>query len=425
MTGKHITVAALGSRGDVQPVLALCLGLRAAGHTVTVVAGSNFADWIAAHGLRAVPAVDIEAVMNSERGLVWTESSQSQFKQLQMMASLFDEHAEAMFAPLLALAPETDLYLSGLTSEPLVQTASAQSGVPYLNAFLQPQLPTRSGAATMMPLVARGSSRLNEWVGHLALRLLWRVAAKPANRLRARAGLPPHNAASYAAQQRRTPVIYGYSSHIAPPPPDWPAWATVTGYWFLDEDAGWQPPDELKAFLEAGPPPVYIGFGSMANRAPQQTLSLILEAVAQAGARAVIGAGWARLADGAALPPSVHVVGSAPHGWLFPRVSALIHHGGAGTTAAGLRAGRPSMIIPHMADQPYWGRRVYELGVGVRPVPRHQLTAERLASGLRQLAEDGALRARAAALGQQLAAERGVERAVEVIGAHLRTLQGR
>jgi UDP:flavonoid glycosyltransferase YjiC (YdhE family) len=420
MPGKRITVAALGSRGDVQPLLALSLGLRAAGHTVTVVAGSNFADWVAGHGLRLLPALDIEALLNTERGLAWTGSSESQFKQLRMMASLFDEHAEAMFAVLMQAAPDTDLYLSGLTSEPLVQTVSAQSGVPYLNAFLQPQLPTRSGAATMVPIVARGTSRLNVWVGHFALRLLWLVAAKPANRLRAQAGLPPHTAASYAAQQRGVPVVYGYSALVSPAPPDWPARATVTGYWFLEEDAGWPPPGTLMAFLAAGPPPVYIGFGSMSNRAPEKTLGLILEAVSQAGVRAIIGAGWGKLARGASLPPHVHVIDSAPHGWLFPRVSAVVHHGGAGTTAAALRAGRPTMIIPHMADQPFWGRRVHELGVGVRPVPRHQLTVGRLARGLRQLAGDEAMRVKAAALGEKIQAERGVDRAVDVINACLR-----
>jgi UDP:flavonoid glycosyltransferase YjiC (YdhE family) len=366
-----------------------------------------------------VPAVDIEAVMTSERGLVWSESSQNQLKQLQMMGSLFDEHAEAMFEPLLRLAPETDLYLAGLTSEPLVQTASAKSGLPYLNAFLQPQLPTRSGAATMMPVAARGHSRLNVWVGHLALRLLWWVAAKPTNRLRRGLGLRLHTAASYAAQQRSVPVVYGYSPLVAPAPPDWPAWATVTGYWFLDTDPGWQPPADLARFLEAGPPPVYIGFGSMSNRAPEKTLSLILEAAQAAEQRTIIGAGWGKLGGGG-LPESVLVSGSVPHAWLFPRVAGVVHHGGAGTTAAGLRTGRPSFIIPHMSDQPYWGRRVHELGVGVRPVPRHQLTAGKLAEGLRQLVGDTALEARAAALGQKIRAERGVERAVEAIEAVIR-----
>jgi UDP:flavonoid glycosyltransferase YjiC (YdhE family) len=156
----------------------------------------------------------------------------------------------------------------------------------------------------------------------------------------------------------------------------------------------------------------------MSNSAPEKTVALILEAVQQAGQRAIIGAGWGKL-ESEALPDNVYVTGSVPHGWLFPRTAGVVHHGGAGTTAAGLRAGRPSFIISHMSDQPFWGRRLHELGVGVKPVPRHQLTAEKLATGLRRLAEDTDLAARAAALGQQIAAERGVEAAVAAIGAVL------
>jgi sterol 3beta-glucosyltransferase len=164
---------------------------------------------------------------------------------------------------------------------------------------------------------------------------------------------------------------------------------------------------------------VYIGFGSMSNRAPQQTLELIQDAVKQSGQRAVVAAGWGDLPTGAT--PEVCVVKSAPHHWLFPQVSAVVHHGGAGTTAAGLRAGRPTLIVPHMSDQPYWGRRVHELGVGVKPIPRHKLTAETLAARLRQLASDGVIRERAAAMGVKIRAERGVESAVAAVEGSLPT----
>lgn len=413
-TGKRITVAALGTRGDVQPVLALCLGLRAAGHAVTVVAGSNFADWVARHGFAMRPAVDIEVVMTSERGQAWSESSHNPIHELRVMRGLFDDYAEALFAPLLAAAPETDLFLSGFTSEPLVQALSQKTGVPYVNAFLQPTRATRSGAASLMPAVPRGSSRLNRWLGQVADRLMWWVAATPTNRLRAGLGLPPHTPASYARARREAPVLYGFSPHVVPPAPDWPAQVVVTGYWFLDEDDGWQPPPALWAFLEAGPPPVYVGFGSMSNSAPEKTLALILKAMEQVGQRAIIGAGWGGVQTDR-LPGSVFGLTEAPHAWLFPRMAGVVHHGGAGTTAAGLRAGRPTLIVPHMGDQPFWARRVRDLGVGVKSVPRHALTAERLAAGLRQLASDQTMRARAAALGEKLRAERGVERAVDAL----------
>jgi UDP:flavonoid glycosyltransferase YjiC (YdhE family) len=411
---KRITVAALGTRGDVQPLLALCLGLRAAGHAVTVVAGSNFAPWIARYDLPLVPAVDIQAIMTSERGLAWSESSRNPLQELRMMRSLFDEHAEAMAAPLMAAAAGAGLLLSGFTSEPLVQAISASTRVPYVNTYLQPSLPTRSGAASLAPLVPYGESLLNRWMGQVTDRLLWSVAARPANRLRARLGLPAHTARSYARARRAAPVLYAFSPHVVPPPADWPAHAAVTGYWFLDEADAWQPPADLVAFLQAGPPPVYIGFGSMSNSAPGKTLALILDAVRQSGQRAVVAAGWGRVqAD--SLPDNVLGVSDVPHAWLFPRVAAVVHHGGAGTTAAGLRAGRPALIVPHMSDQPFWGRRLHALGVALPPVPRHALTARRLAAGLRQLVNDPELQSRAAALGEKLRAERGVQQALAAL----------
>jgi sterol 3beta-glucosyltransferase len=204
-----------------------------------------------------------------------------------------------------------------------------------------------------------------------------------------------------------------------PPAADWPGEPVLTGYWFLDEEAGWSPPDELSTFLKNGPAPVYIGFGSMSNRDSRKTLDLIVAAVKRSSQRAVVAAGWSDLrAENST--PEVCVIKGAPHPWLFPRVSAVVHHGGAGTTAAGLRAGKPTLIIPHMVDQPYWGRRVYELGAGVKPIPRHKLTVEALAQRLSQLARDARIRDNAAVLGEKIRAERGVEAAVATIESLLR-----
>jgi sterol 3beta-glucosyltransferase len=422
----RITVVALGTRGDVQPVIALSKGLQASGHAVTLIAGSNFADWIAGHGLGCLPSVDIEAVMSSDRGLTWTESSRNPMKQVQMMRELLNEHRAELYTPIMQSAASSDLLISGFTSEAFVQAVSQKSGVPYLSVLLQPQRPTSSGPAMPNPIVARGSSPLNRLMSSFIERVLWSVVAESVNELRTRhLQLPPHTAPTWIRVKLTAPTVYGFSRHVVPPASDWPSRTVVSGYWFLDEGVQWQPPPELAAFLAAGEPPVYIGFGSMSHRDPGATLSLILEAVRRSGQRALIATGWssARAGDSAdALPSTVLTIASAPHDWLFPRVSAVVHHGGAGTTAAGLRAGKPTMIIPHMSDQPYWGARVYALGVGVKPVPRHKLTAERLARGLHQLATDARLRDQARALGEQIRAERGVEnavRAIEQFGAEL------
>jgi sterol 3beta-glucosyltransferase len=411
----RITIFAIGTRGDVQPLIALGKGLQSAGHDVSLIAGSNFGEWICGHDLGFLPFVDMEALMRSEKGLAWVESSNNLFRQLRLMRRNMRDTGAEMIDSVLAGVASTDLMIGGFVSASMVQSISEGSDIPYLNAMLQPYQPTRSGAASLLPVMAKRDSFLNRWTGHLEERLLWWSTAEATNALRTgRLGLPPHTAGSSRRARCLASTILGASRHVVPPPPDWPKTTTVTGYWFLDEATGWQPPADLLAFLADGPPPVYIGFGSMSSRNPQKTQSLIVDALVQVGARAVVASGWG-LSEGNPVPANIFVISNAPHTWLFPRMAAVVHHGGAGTTAAGLRAGKPTMIIPHMFDQPYWGRRVHELGVGVKPVPRHHLTADALAAGIRQLVGDSAISERAQILAGQIRAEDGVARAVAVI----------
>ena len=213
------------------------------------------------------------------------------------------------------------------------------------------------------------------------------------------------------------PVIYALSRHVVPVPAA-PAGGRprhVTGYWTLPAPDGWEPPAELAAFLAAPGPVVSIGFGSMPNSDPAAVTELVLGAVRDAGVRAVLLAGWGGLG---ALPASddVWCADALPHDWLFPRVAAVVHHGGAGTTGAGVRAGVPSVVVPFTMDQPFWGGRIAALGVGPAPVPRGGLTRARLADALRVAVTDDAMRARAAKLGAAIRAEDGVGAAVAVLG---------
>jgi sterol 3beta-glucosyltransferase len=205
---------------------------------------------------------------------------------------------------------------------------------------------------------------------------------------------------------------------VVPRPSDWDQSAVVTGYWFLDAPAGWQPPPALVQFLQSGPPPVYVGFGSMFMEAGPEKTAIVLKALRLAGQRAVLATGWGGLSPVDATD-EVFVLEAAPHDWLFPQVAAVVHHGGAGTTGAGLRAGKPSVICPVVGDQPFWGRRVAALGAGPPPVPKATLTVERLADAIRRAVGDDGLRRRAAALGETIRAEDGLGRAVDYIHRHL------
>ena len=209
-------------------------------------------------------------------------------------------------------------------------------------------------------------------------------------------------------------ILNGYSPQVIPLAKDWADYIHVTGYWFLDPPQGWEPPIDLVHFLQAGPPPVYIGFGSMPSRKPEEAANLVLQALARSGQRGVLSAGWGGLKNDD-LPKTVCMVGSLPHSWLFPQMAAVVHHGGAGTTAAGLSAGVPSIVTPFFGDQPFWAQRVYELGVGPKPIARKALSVERLAEAIRSAVTDTAMREKAADLGKRIRAENGVARAVEVI----------
>lgn len=293
--------------------------------------------------------------------------------------------------------------------------------IPFVPAFLQHVHPTRRLPCMPFPETPawlpegsplHGAYNLSTyWFTDKVLGLLRRIT----NQARGEAlGLPPMRVDSPFKKivKRRQPCLYGFSETVLPKPPDWGSHLDVTDYWFLDSYESWRPPEGLEDFLEAGPAPVCVGFGSMNERDPEETTKIVLEALTLAGHRGILLTGWGGLGN-ADLPDEVFKVEEVPHDWLFPRVAAAVHHGGAGTTAASLSAGTPTVIVPFIGDQAMWGRRVHALGAGPEPIPRGKLSAEGLAEAIRAAAADDAVRERAAAVAQLIRAEDGVERAVE------------
>lgn len=410
----NILMVASGTRGDVQPVLAVAKGLQRAGHTVTLIAGSNFEVWVRSHGVGFVGTLNMEAMMQSEAGIRWVENGLNPRIQLNQMRLLLEQHWQELTRPILDHMETADLVLGGFTSEPFLQTICTHVHKPLISLYLQPTRPTKSGAATAQPIFATRTSLLNRWMGNFAQRLLWGVAESSTNHLRRQLGLPPHTYSDYVRGIRPIPVIFGVSRHVIPHALDWDPHIHTAGYWFLEEGTDWTPPAGLETFLAAGPPPLYIGFGSMSASNPSVTAHMVKTALERTGQRGILVRGWSGSLD-ITSDTTLFLLDKAPHDWLFPRVSCVVHHGGAGTTAAGLRAGKPTLIIPHMADQPFWGQRVHELGVGVKPVPRPNLTIERLADGIHQLTTNSDIRNKANILGEKIRHEDGVTRAIEWI----------
>ncbi len=411
-----VTIIAAGSRGDVQPYVALGKGLKEAGHTVGVFASKDFQNQIMSHGLEFFDmGGSMETVAQSMQGLL---EQGNIIKILSSMGPAAQRLVGQAAVNGLVACQGSDLMVGGLGGLFVGLALSEKLGIPFIPAYLYPFTPTREFPSVLSPLP---QTRLPSWANNLSHRLaqqmMWQTFRAADNKARSQVLriAPASFWGPFASLQRKQQTILcGYSPKVIPFPKDWGDFIHVTGYWFLEPSAGWEPPKDLFDFLESGPPAVYIGFGSMVNSKPEETANLVLQALERSGQRGVLSAGWGGLKKDE-LPKTVFMIGSIPHNWLFPKMAAVVHHGGVGTTAAGLRAGIPAIITPYFGDQPFWGQRIYELGVGPRPIPRRHLTVDRLAESIRYAVSDTAMREKAACLGESIRAENGIARAVEVL----------
>lgn len=419
-----ITMIAFGTRGDVQPAIALGKALKAEGHRVRILAGANFKDWIERHGLEAFASkLDIQSVMESDAGRDWVEKSGNPLAQMRVIKKLTDQTGWQSMTEAWTACRDAEVIFSSFTSDIFALSIAEKLGALHISMPLQPALfPTRIGAATMNAPLPSRKSIVNYIFGRLFLEPAnWWLAGKMVNRFRREVlSLQPQTRAQYLAAKRRLFTLQAYSRHIAPHAEDWPSTIRTTGFWFLEEQNDWEPPRDLTEFLDAGEPPVCIGFGSMIGRSLEQTTRIVIDAVRESGRRAVLLSGWAGI-GAAELGRRIYRLEAAPHEWLYPRVAAAVHHGGAGSTAASLRAGVPTVIIPHFGDQPFWGQRVYALGAGPKPISRHKLTAPRLAAAIGAATTNHNLKRRAEDLSAKIRAEYGIEQAVEMIEQNLRS----
>ncbi|MCP3142302.1 glycosyltransferase [Pyxidicoccus xibeiensis] len=417
----RITIITFGTQGDVRPMVALAEGLARAGHTPVLVADPEFAPLTVGRGIEFRPlSGDIRSSTASEELKALFTRGSNPAELSRMMARLAVQHSESWAAQFLEAARGSDGIIAIGMGFFIGLSIAEKLGIPAIGAGLQPVSPTVRFPPPLIPPPRRPLPGIVNRSLHIAMRqLVWLNFRRMVNQARRKVlGLGPWSLVhpGQVMVERRWPVIYGFSPVVVPPPEDWPDVIKVTSFWFLDEGRAWDPPAGLRDFLGAGPPPVYVGFGSMGGFDAAETTRLVLQALK--GRRAVLAAGWGGL-DRSALPDTVHFVDSAPHDWLFPRMSAVVHHGGAGTTGAALRAGVPMVTVPFLGDQPFWGWRMEMLGVAPPPIPRKQLTAQNLAAALAATDKPGP-RTRAEQLGGLIRAEDGVGQAVRVIEGALR-----
>jgi sterol 3beta-glucosyltransferase len=426
----RILLATIGTRGDVQPYLALAVGLATAGHQVAIATCERYAPWISRFGITPLALDDsLLTLLESPAGRLLIGQLDSVWGGVTAAASVLrdvrpmNERLVAdAWAASEAWQPDVIVYHPKLFCMPAI---AARRGVQAVLAPLVPmQVPTGDAPFWGMPRIPLGRA-YNRATWHVVEALTQLGTRGYLRRWREQYDRDGRSRESSPSRVRRgvpVTVLHGYGDAVSPRPSDWPAHAHVSGYWFLNDAVGsdgsaWQPSPALLRFLERGPAPVYIGFGSMAGANPTATTQLILRAVARAGVRAVIARGWGGLVPHDTLPDAVFVVDEAPHAWLFSRMAAVVHHGGAGTTAAGLRAGCPTLICPFGLDQPFWGARIAALGAGPAPLPQKRMTADLLADSLTMLVAHTAYRTTARRIASAIGDVDGVETGVRIIEA--------
>lgn len=385
----HFVMVAVGTRGDVVPYASLGAGLSAAGSRVTVVTHESLRAYVRGAGLEFAP-------LPVEFGAGPLSSAR--------FARELAAHWLDIGRAIAAAAEDADLLLLSPMGMLGYHVGEAR-GIPSMGAFLQPLEPTR---AFPPPLLTTRS--LGRW-GNRASAIAFRWAgqlpfARATAAFRRELKSPPLSPAAMFRRldDERWPIVYGVSASVISVPEDWPAHRPMTGYWWPLPGNGLSA--RVRAFLDAGDPPVFVGFGSMTAPGVGETVRRTL---ARLGRRAVVQRGTADLSAGG---PDVLVVDDEPHAELFPRMAAIVHHGGAGTTSAALRAGVPSVAVPYTADQPFWARRIADLNAGPAPIPMRRLTPARLADAIDRT---GAHRAGASAVAQRLAGEDGVAAAITQI----------
>lgn len=412
-----VLILAFGTRGDVQPFVALARGLRERGHDPVLAAPARFAPLADGHGMSLVGVDDgplrlmdaaggvgdtmagglrgtvaLARAMPATFGRVFDDATAIATTGAGAGADVIVHNGQIIAAPHLAELLTIPAVLA-LTVPVYVPTREFPWPGQHLPSWLPGPLNRASFLGMKAPAVMFGRT-VDRWREHTLGLPRRRGRHDP---LRRPDGTP-------------APVLNAVSRHVVSPPGDWPGSVTTTGYWFLPA-ADQRLPRELRAFLRAGPAPVLVGFGSMAGPDPLATTALVLAAVAKAGVRAVLATGWGGL-TAAGAPEDVFVVEQVPHDVLLPHTAAVVHHGGAGTTGAAAAAGRPQVICPFVADQPFWGHRMHTLGVAAAPLDQRALTADRLATAITRAVTDPAIASRATEIGGRIATEHGVAAAV-------------
>ncbi|CAK5280074.1 unnamed protein product [Mycena citricolor] len=417
----HFTFLTIGSRGDVQPYIALSKGLMADGHRCRIATHGEFQDWIEAHGIEFGNVGGDPA----ELMRICIENGTFTVSFLKEGLQKFRGWLDDLLLKSWDACQGTDVLIESPSAMGGYHIAEALA-IPYFRAFTMTWTRTRAYPHAFAVPERKMGGGYNYMTYVMFDQVFWRAISGQINRWR-RNTLNLGSTNLDKMEPHKIPFLYNFSPHIVPPPLDWPEWIRVTGYWILEEaDVSakkWTPPADLVSFIDnahaEGKKVVYIGFGSIIVSDPKAMTRCVVDAVLRSGVRAILSKGWSdRLQDKDAsepeepLPKEIYPISSIPHDWLFKRIDAACHHGGAGTTGASLRAGIPTIIRPFFGDQFFWADRVEALGVGTGV---RKLTVETLTDALVSATTDIKQVDRARLMGENIRGEDGVATAIESI----------
>ncbi len=417
-----IVLVSIGTLGDVYPYAALGRGLKDAGHEAVIATHAPFEPFIRQKGLLFSPLAGdpVQWLENGEL-LSLIQKSTNFVSWLAKLRELSD----AIIPDILGSCRESCRGAEAIIYSPLAwagYSIAEEMRVKSIAACLQPLTPTGKFPSAWFPANSLKVPLFNRLSHKLARQIYWQFFRPYINPWRKHSLLLPPLPlmGPYAGETwKRQPFLYGFSPHVIPKPPDWPENAHVTGWWLFESDPGYVPPSPLEDFISSGNAPIYAGFGSMPQRNPEQLLDTILLATEASGVRVVIQLKAEGLPEGR-ITDNLFNAGWVDHTWLFPRMKAVVHHGGASSFASSLYAGVPVITVPHAWDQYFWGRRIAQLGLGPSPIKRADLNKDRLTRAIRMAVTGPGYLKRCSELSGKLRAENGVASAVGVIEKYLK-----
>ena len=415
-----IFINTFGSRGDVQPFIILGKALKEKGHTVMICTGSRFESEVKKSGLEygyitneAFALLDADnSILEDSIGIIGL--AKVSLKLIKIAKPINKKMVQNAWDAAKDFKPDLVIYHQKALG---AVSIAEKFNVPAIMVSLMPMLaPTAE-----FPVLGMPNLKLGGWYNRLTYKLVlmgYNSYIKELNDIRINEmglkELPKYTGITATSDRSPVPNIHAISPHILSRPKDWPSIYTISGYIIEEQEEQWSPSVALQEFLASGEPPVYVGFGSMSGSNPERLTKLVVDALMKANVRGILATGWGGL-EAMDLPESIFKIEKAPHAWLFPQMAAVVHHGGAGTTASGLRAGRPTIICPFFGDQPFWGDQVVRLGVGLKVSSQKRLKAEELASAICKVTTDIEIQEAATVLGKKIQSEDGVVNVINII----------